>query len=923
MDDMVNAPRRTEKSSDSLRKLLGRQIVVPAKTVGLSDAEQSLQGKVVDTNHEENSLWCTVSGDKRWYSWHVDEVTSWLVEQTDTVGKSVSMPVMSARRITKQTSNGLLQSTSGRPQPPHTAGAKSKPRAPGSEHLWKYCKRCNTWKERPGDFSKNHRTPDGLQFYCRFCHNRMTKFNQQRRLEEQHIAEKHTAKKHTAKPATAKYSPFSNAGVSPASKSFSPPFDVIGSKIPRQQRTHATYRKDSDPLPSAERSQTVSPARSPTGRRTHTAHAPAESTVGSDNGKSKQGPLGSSKKSGHRAASIASRPKLSTGPTARPEAQEQASPELQQAASDPAAAPSPKAALKVISRARSSPPGQLALSVAEGNPEGAPATGKGELDPWSCPTGQPWARKASSVEPSNAEPLPKKRKLSSSAADNTTLATSSPVERSAAVAAASKLDGSSAYGLQSRLKPQDLHAEKRTSSPAAPSLSALPTEDPSVPFSSTPMPSAAPMLPLTAAGIFSSTGDVFSAYASLSNVLSPQKLQEFLVTLTKPGQGDLRSQVAAELNKHMPGAKHNFPLPHESGPQQHGQPTAGPGMAGGVKHTGLSLGSLNSFTPELPGSASASTAPGPVNAALELSLLLTTLQSLANLPEEGSQPHNTIASSSHLAQAQLRDWLAQLQQHAAMPANEPSAAQQAEEDAAIAGQVRGEMWGNLQGILSMLAGQGCSPHVQDMLHQIAVHFANEQSQSVALERRLTGNIAKEKEAQKRTQQQLQGGIQVLTAVQRVLGAVRMQQQRDTSRPSSGPIDSGELARPSKAQRVLEAERGERAAQQAVKALQKKEAGWEAELGATQMKNNQLHKRVSELLQEKTALEGQSKQYLREKDTLHTRYTAGVGMIVVHVEVSLSENVPNVMIDCSTSWQSDENTAWMLLITNRVRRNEVG
>ena len=84
--------------------------------------------------------------------------------------------------------------------------------------------------------------------------------------------------------------------------------------------------------------------------------------------------------------------------------------------------------------------------MAVGNPEGAPATGKGELDPWSFPTGQPWARKASSVEPSNAEPLPKKRKLSSSAADNTTLATSSPVERSAAVAAASKLDGSSAYG---------------------------------------------------------------------------------------------------------------------------------------------------------------------------------------------------------------------------------------------------------------------------------------------------------------------------------------------------------------------------------------------------------------------------------------------------------------------------------------------
>ena len=90
-----------------------------------------------------------------------------------------------------------------------------------------------------------------------------------------------------------------------------------------------------------------------------------------------------------------------------------------------------------------------------------------------------------------------------------------------------------------------------------------------------------------------------------------------------------------------------------------------------------------------------------------------------------------------------------------------NAAQQAQEDAAIAGQVRGEMWGNLQGILSMLAGQGCSPHVQDMIHQIAVHFANEQSQSVAVERRLTSNLTKEKEAHMRMQQQLQGGIQVL------------------------------------------------------------------------------------------------------------------------------------------------------------------
>ena len=91
-----------------------------------------------------------------------------------------------------------------------------------------------------------------------------------------------------------------------------------------------------------------------------------------------------------------------------------------------------------------------------------------------------------------------------------------------------------------------------------------------------------------------------------------------------------------------------------------------------------------------------------------------------------------------------------------------SAAQQSQEDAAIAAQVRREMWDNLQGILAMLAGQGCSPHVQDMVHQIAVHFANEQSQSVALERRMTCNLSREKEAQKQLQQQLRGGIQVIT-----------------------------------------------------------------------------------------------------------------------------------------------------------------
>ena len=49
-----------------LQDFLGQEIIVPAKTVGLSDLEQFLPGKVVDYNMEDNSLWCTVSGDKRW-----------------------------------------------------------------------------------------------------------------------------------------------------------------------------------------------------------------------------------------------------------------------------------------------------------------------------------------------------------------------------------------------------------------------------------------------------------------------------------------------------------------------------------------------------------------------------------------------------------------------------------------------------------------------------------------------------------------------------------------------------------------------------------------------------------------------------------------------------------------------------------------
>ena len=53
--------------TEHLQSLLNREIVVPAKTVGLSDCEESIRGKVVDIHQEEDSLWCTVAGDKRWY----------------------------------------------------------------------------------------------------------------------------------------------------------------------------------------------------------------------------------------------------------------------------------------------------------------------------------------------------------------------------------------------------------------------------------------------------------------------------------------------------------------------------------------------------------------------------------------------------------------------------------------------------------------------------------------------------------------------------------------------------------------------------------------------------------------------------------------------------------------------------------------
>lgn len=65
-DTRVQPFLATAGSAQQLQKFLGQDIIVPAKTVGLSDSEKSLPGKVVDVNPEDSSLWCTVSGDKRW-----------------------------------------------------------------------------------------------------------------------------------------------------------------------------------------------------------------------------------------------------------------------------------------------------------------------------------------------------------------------------------------------------------------------------------------------------------------------------------------------------------------------------------------------------------------------------------------------------------------------------------------------------------------------------------------------------------------------------------------------------------------------------------------------------------------------------------------------------------------------------------------
>ena len=102
-----------------------------------------------------------------------------------------------------------------------------------------------------------------------------------------------------AKIPLARASHASSTSHSPSSHSRgSPAFDVISSKIPRQQRTHAIYRRDSDPAssagPSPHRQQ---PLKSPSPDRDSTAgqNPKAQRSLGSDNGICNQGSLDSGK----------------------------------------------------------------------------------------------------------------------------------------------------------------------------------------------------------------------------------------------------------------------------------------------------------------------------------------------------------------------------------------------------------------------------------------------------------------------------------------------------------------------------------------------------------------------------------------------------------------------------------------------------
>ncbi|KAL3148856.1 hypothetical protein ABBQ32_001730 [Trebouxia sp. C0010 RCD-2024] len=121
----------------------------------------------------------------------------------------------------------------------------------------------------------------------------MTKFNQERRLEDRHIAEKHhvlssPTKGGPPRVATGRASHSSSRSQStPAHSKGSRLFDVISSKIPRQQRTHATYRRDSDPSLSTSPPINQQPLESPSPdrqSRSASQRIKSQRSLGSDNG---------------------------------------------------------------------------------------------------------------------------------------------------------------------------------------------------------------------------------------------------------------------------------------------------------------------------------------------------------------------------------------------------------------------------------------------------------------------------------------------------------------------------------------------------------------------------------------------------------------------------------------------------------------
>ena len=138
-------------------------------------------------------------------------------------------------------------------------------------------------------------------------------------------------KKQPAKIAAAKPAFRSETPHSPSSSSKCPRFDIISSKVPRQQRTHATYRKDPDTLPSADPSPRKQAASSPSAKGRISAFQPlrAERSLGSNNDASQQASHSSARKLSRRATSALSRPQPLPSSECRPQAQSSAALMLQ------------------------------------------------------------------------------------------------------------------------------------------------------------------------------------------------------------------------------------------------------------------------------------------------------------------------------------------------------------------------------------------------------------------------------------------------------------------------------------------------------------------------------------------------------------------------------------------------------------------